>query len=272
MEQNKLEKSFRQAVEEISLINGRLSLLNNVLVRGRADLEQNNPEDFGISTVLSFRDLTKRMEEGNLYLFNKIYYVRDHNMDEELDMVLSRELLLQVAQLYEIVETYLYNIVAEFVRLKSPFHIFPEREKNVNTHKSVRKALKGLSERTNNRHLFNILRANNKTYSWHEKNNAYNIDFEQWYEMFSEIRHCVTHQRMKPDQTFPQNKLENFNRYMTIRPVDGMSYLFVTYEGYFALSSKLMDFIAFIYKAVSQDCNDGTIEYANLDKVFVSVI
>jgi len=39
-------------------------------------------------------------------------------------MIISRESLFQIAQAYEIVESFLYNLVAELIRLKSSLHLF----------------------------------------------------------------------------------------------------------------------------------------------------
>ncbi|MBB6112527.1 hypothetical protein SAMN05421821_11962 [Mucilaginibacter lappiensis] len=266
MELNQIEKSFKQAISELNRINGRLYVLNSFVTQTKDRIEKESSISHELMTSgLAFRDITLDKEaESNLFMSTDYYRLHRLNLNDEVDMIISRESLFQVSQAYEIVESFLYSLVAELIRLKSSLQLFVNTNTNSSTFASIRKALKGFGERKNNRHLLSILRANASVFREFEKENIYDLDFEQWYEMLSEVRHCVTHSRSVVTPEIKKALPKCFNDFFEIKKYGEEEVIFVNESNGREIISRIADYIFLVYKAVAELCYETEINFHSI--------
>ena len=245
----------KSAIDELRLIDARLSVLDIFLSQSKQKIESNTligNELF--NSGFAFRDITISKELDNLFMPTDFYSLNRINLTDEIELILSRESLFQVAQAYEILETYLYNQIADYIRLNEELILPKDLRITSRRFSDVRLALKRMQGRTNNRHLLGILRENNLIFQYHEVNNVYDLNFNDWIEMISEVRHSITHNRTQLN-TYLQNELpETFDRYFKVKQLNGETYIHTSVQDCKELLHTLGGYIFFIYKAVT----DGT--------------
>jgi hypothetical protein len=190
------------------------------------------------------------------------------NLTDEVDIIVSRECLFYVAQAYEILESYLYDQVAEYIIKKSTFHLFVNVKSNSSTPASIRRSLKALNDRKNNRHLLGILRANSSIYAKHEKVNIYDRDFSEWFEMLGEVRHCITHMRMELTNDTINAMPKSFKLYFQSRPRDNGLLLFLEYDKCSELMSNIADYVFFVYKSIVETCSTDKVTFETIYPIF----
>lgn len=265
---NQFDIAFKSAITEVRLVDARLGVLG-ALIQQAKDRITGNPnigEDL-ISTIFPFRDLTLVNPCDNLFAPNDAYSLTQLNLVDEVNFILSRESLFQIAQAYEIAETYLYNQVSEFIRLNSNLTLPVDYKPKSASFSDIRLALKRLNGRTNNRHLLGILRKNSNTFQHYETTNIYNYDFEAWFEMFSEVRHSVTHGRLHFN-THLQPLLPYFEKYFSVKVIEGEDLIFTNVYDSKEFLSNLGDYIFFVYKCVTDNTYNTDTKFSDISHIF----
>lgn len=268
MELTKLEQFYKTAMEELSNVNGRTYVLNSFVTQSkeRIDTDPRVGHDL-ITSGLPFRDVTLAKGSDNLHMSTNFYNLSRANLKEEVDMILSRECLFQISQAYEILESFLYNMVAEFINTKTTFGVFIDPKSNSSTFSSTRKALKTLSDRKNNKHLLGIIRSNSSVFREHEKENIYDLDFQKWYDMISEVRHCITHSRMQVTKEFSSSLPSCFTDYFEVKSYNNEDTLFLDYQHCSELLTRISDYMFLIFKAITEDCTSQPVNFASIQHI-----
>lgn len=266
----KLEEYFKSAIDELSVINGRIYALSEFINKAKIDIEGNFNvnQDLLMGAGLSFRDITLKVGSINLFMPPDYYKITYSNLTNEVLLILSRECLLQISQSYELLETFLYNQVAEFISLSKTLHIQEDFSPKANTFASIRTALKILRERKNNRHLLKILRDNIPLFKEKELCNIYDFDFIEWYELISEVRHCVTHNRAKLTPVAKKALSGKTNDCFEIKIQDGYEFLFVTVDCCKQTISRIAEYIFFTHKAISEAAYNIKINFGSIQHIY----
>jgi hypothetical protein len=271
MKLTQFDKSFRSAITELNVMNGRLFVLEAFIKQAKGQIEKDRQglsSEIFMASGLAFRDLTLINAKFNLFMSSDTYTISLLNLQEEIDMIISRECLFHVAQAYEILESYLYDQVAEFIRIKSPFHLFLPSNSKTSSFKSIRVALKSLDDRKNNRHLIRIIRANSKVFADHETFNIHNIDYNDWFEMLGQIRHCITHMRMQLSADTTNTLPKCYSIYFAKRSYREIEFLFLDYGNCRNLLSDIAAYMLLIYKSLVETCFDHKIDFQVLTALF----
>jgi hypothetical protein len=261
---NVYDAAFKVLMDELKQILGASMVLESFVTQFKTQID--NDRRIGHDLIvgsLTFRNITVNKDTPNLYLTDS-YLLGRSNLDKEIEMILNRECLFNIAQSYELLETFLYDIVANLILLNGGINIFIDASSNTSDFKSIRTALKSLNDRKNNKHLIGIIRANCETFRIFEKSNIYDLDFGQWYQILGEVRHCITHNGMVIN-----NKLKpSLAKYFT--DVDTKIYL--NKEFLYAsptmcrnLLSRIADFTFFCYKSVTEASYEGTVDFQTVE-------
>ncbi|SEO11446.1 hypothetical protein SAMN05192574_105356 [Mucilaginibacter gossypiicola] len=269
MKLNQLDTSLKSGIEELGLISGRLFVLDRFVNQTKENIN-NNPTIGNelMGSGLAFWDVTIHKEDSLLYMPSNVYRLTRNNLKDEIDRILSREYLFQISQAYEVLETFLYDNVAELVLLLGSRAKLPDDYRsNKGTFVSIRKALKSLNNRTNNRHLTNIIRENSIPFCQNEKDNPFEINFNTWYEMLSEVRHCTTHRRMRLTSDIKHKLPVLFYDYMGIYKVGNAEYIYIEYEGCSKTLSMIAQYMFLIYKTVTDTCYGKTINFSHIQHI-----
>ena len=255
MKLTSFDKAFERTINELQIIQLRAMVVNSFINQNKERIESDARVGHELVTGgLSFRDITLPKGQANLFLNPNYYRLTRNNLSKEVEMIMSREFLLYVAQAYEVLESYLYDQVGHFILTKSTFHLFVEGRTNSASFNSIRKALKLLDDRNYNRHLQRILRANSVVFARYEKENIYDIDYREWMEMLGLVRHCITHKRMEiADIELNQIKIQ-FDRYFHVRHENEQQLIFLQHDCCSNLLTNIADYVYFIYKSILDAC------------------
>ena len=154
--------------------------------------------------------------------------------------------------------------------LKNTFHIFIDGNTNASSFASIRKALKNLDGRQNNRHLLKILRSNSILFASHETVNHYNMDFIKWFEMLSQVRHCITHRRMMLDNDMLNNLPDCYKQYFEERNYDNKRVLYLKKDQGPQLLIRITEYMFFVYKSIVQTCYPSQLNLVDLEPLFTA--
>lgn len=265
MELNTQERSFKTAMDDLKQILGAVMVLEVMVSKSKDQID--NDKRIGHDLIvgsLSFRNIAANKDKPNLYLTDS-YVLGRSNLDEEVDMILSRESLFQIAQAYELLETFLYDIVADLILLKGGLNIFIDNSTSVSDFQSIRKALKSLNDRQNNKHLIGLIRANCPAFKSFEKANIYDFDFAQWYQVLGDVRHCITHNRMVVNANLKTSLSKCFKDHLVTKIYLNNEYLYATPTMCRNLLSRIADFTFFCYKSVSEASYKHSVDFQNID-------
>jgi hypothetical protein len=271
MELNKIQKHFKAAIEELTLIAGRNGVLFSLMVQSTERINGN--QDIGhrlISAGLPFYDITVK-EKPDTHMTCEQYKLNRDNLNDEVSMIMNRERLFYISQAYEVLESYLYNQVSNLIMLSGDFQVFVDPQKNTSTFASTRKALKGLGDRKNNQHLINILRANCDLFALHESSNIYNVDFKHWFIMLSLVRNCVIHNRSEVTKeiknALPKCYLDRF----TIVDKDEMKMLQINFGHCSQLLLDIANYMFFVHKAIIKRCYKIDLNITSVKEIFPDI-
>ena len=269
MNTKSLDNYFKLAIDELAIIDGRVYYLGILMKNATKVIVNNNPYDKGtlIGKGLGFRDITIAKGIPNLFAPSNFYKISRETAISETEMILSRECLFQIAQSYELLESFLYNIVAEFISYKQPIETLTILKTTDTSASNVRLKLKQMKNRVNNVHLLNILRANIVQFKEHETQNLYDFDFETWYFILSEVRHCITHRRTKITQELRLLLEHPSNLYFNVLTTDQ---LFIKDSLCHELLQRIAEFTYLIYKTVAEECYNNRVSLSSISTLFES--
>jgi hypothetical protein len=112
-------------------------------------------------------------------------------MRDNIDILISREGMRSVATAYEILESYLFNITATFLKMNPEKQTLAKKIKNytdADLYEQVR-----IYRGRNNKELFKLIRLICPTFNTSETENSSNINLKDWYFTLSHVRHSIVH-------------------------------------------------------------------------------
>ncbi|WP_179416155.1 hypothetical protein HDF19_08460 [Mucilaginibacter sp. E4BP6] len=268
MNSKPLDHYFKTAIDELATIDGRVFYLSILMKNATKEIINNNLYSTGtlIGKGLGFRDVTLEKGLGNHFVPRNHYAISKDTAKSETEMILSRECLFQVAQSYELLESFLYNAVAEFISYKQPIEVLERLNTDNTSFESVRAKLKRMKDRTNNHHLLSILRDNIKQFKENETHNLYDFDFTTWYFLISEARHCITHRRTKITKQLSSLLEHPCNIYFNI--IASEQVIFIQDHVCHELLKRIAEFIYLVYKTVSEVCYNDKVNLTSIYTLF----
>jgi hypothetical protein len=177
------------------------------------DTYKDKVPDFALGLRLIISDLTGETDNGWDFYFptDGKHIVTATNYDSEIDNLIKRETGFSLAQGFEAFSTFLKDILASYFMIKPyegiRFNIIDERVdiKEIDWGDAIRDFKSG----KNNKNLFKLIRKINSDFEYSERNNNKQIDFKDWYTVYSLFRHKMVHESgklLKTDKDF-----RNFN-------------------------------------------------------------
>ncbi len=245
-------------------LEGKIFVLNGFVKNFRDDLKKRENIDRELMGAIStFRDISKLTQGDNLYDTGYSYSLRSSVLETEIEIILSKEYCLTLAQAYEIFETYLAEIFTDLL-YAFPDHFVTIKLLETKLHlpkKSIKAYIKEQIGRSkNNRKYINSLRKISKHYVEHETKNIYKINISSWFDLLSELRHNIIHNRQVISDKLLEFLKDNerailfkdfFDRKTTY---DGVV-IFLTNENFNINLDRLNEFAYFIFKSLSIDNN-----------------
>ncbi len=191
--QKYLETIFKGLVE----INGQFFHFKNHLLEYQKTFTDPDSKFYEIiDSTIAIRDLTLEKENKpyyNLHPVNLYYRLNRDNLESQNSRLISRECGFQIAQAYEELEMFLYNIIATYIQKNRPVNDIDISLNDEIDLLEIIDRIKILKNRINNKHLLKILRKISPNYRELEGENLRKLNFIDWYDSYSQVRHAVIH-------------------------------------------------------------------------------
>jgi hypothetical protein len=247
--------------DEINLINARLHLVTSGLTRFKDEMHEKKEEfAFSSSSITTFRDLSIPPTQFNIFAPNFSYDLELGKLNDEIELVISRESCLIVSQAYEVFESYFIEIIKEyFFHNQSKLTILKVEDfSKIFTKPDILKLVKS-NQKTDNRGLISIVRKISSYYEKYEVKNCFDINISHWFDLLSAVRHTIVHSRQKVTkgllsyfEKHKNNKVDAiFSRHFEVKNVNEVQVIFLTSNQGIDLITWLNSYAHFIFKCLS---------------------
>ncbi len=267
MKKNILLPKLISYFKEMMSLEGKAFVLNSFATTFKNEFKK-RPENQVVrdlmTSISSFRDLSKMEEGDNLYNTGFKYNVSTLSVDQELDIILSKEYCLIISQCYEILESYLNNLFTDLIYHKRIVAKSIPKLKDI-TFPITKKKLKQLLKETvgrpkNNRAYINAIRRLSPHFVKHETKNIYKLNLGVWFDLLGEVRHNVIHNRQVVSDKLKlylkdKQRLKVFKIYFQIKNTYDGRVIFMTHSQFTESVHLCKEFAYFIFKALSIDNN-----------------
>ena len=212
---NELREPLEKYFNRIANLQGTLLHIEKALTdyskifKLRYNKSKDKMPDFALGLRLIISDITGETDNGWDFYFptDGKHIVTATKYDNEIDHLIKRETGYSLAQGLESFITFLKDILASYFTIKPDeairLNVVDESEdiKDIDWGDAIRNYKSG----KNNKNLFKLIRKINNNFEYSERNNNKQIDFKDWYAVYSLFRHKMIHERgrlLKTDKDF----------------------------------------------------------------------
>lgn len=206
--------------KEITKLEGLLFLIEIFIKYTKRNLET-EPDRSVAELSSTYRDLSQKNSGPNLFRTGHYFSYMISYLKQNASIIVSRECCFGIAQTYEVFESFLKNILIELLMNRTEY-FYPINKDKIMLPKSRFEVIEyvNLIQRKdrNNKKLLWFLRRISDFYKKHEMENIWNYNMANCFDMMSEIRHAIIHNRqnmtIKVREVINLNKnQEIFNKY-----------------------------------------------------------
>jgi hypothetical protein len=176
-----------------------------------------NPKfDFLLGTNLIISDVSGETDNGWIkqYSTGNFYGVHYYSKEKTEKELLNNYFGFIIAQSYESLESFLKKILIKYFKIK-PEEFSNHFKKNA---KQIEESINNLRTK-NNREFIKLLCALSEDLHSFLKSNNRNINYIEWFEVFSNVRHAITHKSMRFENSdFSKVTKTNSNRIKELFP------------------------------------------------------
>lgn len=275
---NYLLPQLNDYFSEITNVIGRTWMSENFLIARGEQMADANQNYYG-GSMTTYRDLSIAQGQHNLFAPEYDYDVDNNNLEAEVLIMISQINCLAVSQTYEIFETYLIEIITEFlihnpkyfsylkilepymIDIVSDFLIKNEHNKKGGEYadlhrKYIRNGVKK-NQDTNNRGLLRFIRKCSPHFAKHEIDNLFEKDMSVWFDVLTMTRHTLVHNRQVISKRFftyldQHGFQEIFDKYFAKKTIDGKPCIFLDKHSAQKIITPLNSYAHLIFVGLSQ--------------------
>lgn len=244
--------------EELGYTASNTNVLESFIIQRVKKIKEDFPhQDNDLMLSAGYiRDLTKFDGGNNLFPTGYDYNLTTNNLKEESQRLMSYACCLSIAQGYEVLESYLKNVLASLCVENNLYKVFKIDESS-NTFLSVRDKIRYLQEK-NNKGLLKLLRTVSESYKHYEKHNIQGFKLDEWLDLISTVRHAIVHNRQIASEELlkllaSESMKRIFYRYFELRELKLGLTIFITSGNNRDLNYLYQEFAYLIYKTLSKD-------------------
>ena len=245
-------------------LEGKIFVLDGFVSDYRDEIKKRETFDREIMGSLSyFRDLSKLTKGENFYHTGYSYSLHISTLESEVGNILSKEYCLTLAQAYEIFESYLAEIFTELI-FSIPEHLITLKLLEAELHLPKKELKEYIKEKIgrpkNNRKYISSIRKLSKHYNEYETKNIYKINISAWFDLVSELRHNIIHNRQFVSDKLLEFLKDNeraklFKEYFDRKTTHDGEIIFLTNKKFHSNLARLNELAYFIFKSLSVDNN-----------------
>lgn len=275
MKTNYLYEVIDNFFQEITSYEGDLLAIHELIryFEKNLDIDSIRGNDL-MGLVSTFRDPTFIGTGPDLFGTGHRYEITKKNFRDSLNRLESGEALYVFAQIYEAFESYLKKIIRTFF-INNPLYLNKDRlfsrlhSESPNYKIFIDKLQRTSGTNKNNKKLLWTVRKLSSYYCQYESNNRYKVPYMIWFDLISDVRHLVIHQRQNATSEFKESLRENqkrkyFDKYFEIKNIQGVDRLFTNRMSIGAVIHDLNHYAFFIYKSLSREL-DLDVKYSPLE-------
>jgi len=254
---NYLLKSLETYFAEILAIKGRLTLIESLLIeRKRQILEEKREYKKLVSSITSYRDVSLIGASINLFSPNYSYEITVDTLENEIEDIISKKAGFSISQAYEVFESFLIEILTSYfsVNQLKMAEVGISQGNLILLPDTIRGIIK-TRQRTNNKGLISMTRKLSPYYQQFETKNIYKLNFSQWFDMLSMVRHTLVHNRQviskKLLEYLSKHKAEKmFEMHFERKRIDNAICVFLKKDKAVDVLFRLNDYAHLIYKSL----------------------
>lgn len=194
---NYLTPVLNDYFKEITKVEGLLFVIEIFIKYTKRNLEKEPDRNFA-SLSSTYRDLSQTTVGHNLFRTGHQFNYKISDLQDNAREIVSRECCFGIAQTYEIFESFMKNILIELLLNRNEYFNVISKDK-VFTPMSRLEIAEFINQMQrnakNNKKLLWVLRKISDFYKQHEEVNIWNYNLANWFDMMSEIRHSIIHNR-----------------------------------------------------------------------------
>ena len=202
-----LEELFKQLV----LIHGQLLHCHSHISEYEKRFQSENFNFHEIlGSTIAIRDFTIEKENEEYFNLHPVlhkYKITVDNIKKQNDRLVKKVCALNLSQAYESLEKFLNKVVTEFILINRPVENISDKLNANLSFEETKKALKK-EKHGDNKYLLKIFRRNLDQFKNIELNNMRKINFVDWFDIYTQVRHAVTHN----SQVINKNIVEKFHK------------------------------------------------------------
>lgn len=194
---NPLQKEIDEFLGKIALYESISIQTKTHLLKRKEEIKKQIESSSGIApfigTTLIIGDITGPSENGWKLTYPTGFniHITKEKMAKSLDKLIIQNGMTCLATCYEILESFLFNILGEYL------NNFPDNSKYLKDKKENLKDnklfLRKYYRSKNNKELFKLLRQISPEFVKSEKNNNTGMNLQDWYFVISNVRHSIVH-------------------------------------------------------------------------------
>jgi len=247
--------------KEIAWLEGKIYVIDSMAKIFLKHIENNHyPEGRLNESGLYYRDLSTNDNEINLFSSQYNYKMNIANYQNEVENISSGIFCLKIDQAYECFETFLKDILTDFF-LNNRTHPITIKLMKTSLYLS-RDFIRGqlLREKKDNKKLIATLRNISPFFKVNEINNTWKINISDWFQILSEVRHNIIHNRQIISNRLVQFLISNntetiFSNFFNRKEINGHMSIFMTHELMGKNIEMINNYAHLIFKSLSIDNN-----------------
>jgi hypothetical protein len=246
---------------EILRIEGNL-IVTEVFLKNHKEYQVlRDPENRQlISAITSYRDLSFPKGQNNLFSPRFSFSLTVDELERRIEDIISQQACMSIAQGYEAFESFLINILVEVLNRhpEKAVKLNVIEEGTVLTRSELKKLVRS-KQGTNNKGLLGFVRRLSAHFREYERNNIFEVNFSEWFDMISMVRHILVHERQKIsdgllDYLKTKKVNEMFERHFTRRKIEADVHISLNRHSASDILNWMNSFAHFIFKGLSIEC------------------
>lgn len=222
-----------------------------------------------IGTSLTIGDITGETDNGWKYNYPTDFQteIEGEQMVESIEKLISQNGMTYLANCYEILESFLFNIIGEFLNNYTSYNKLL-KDKNENL-KDKKEFLRKYYRSKNNKDLLKLLRKISSEFENSEQNNNTGMNLNDWFYVITNIRHSIVHSLHIIDVkklNFNKHQKEILNHNFSSEKFEDFQKLNMTYKESKKQINLIAEFGFMIFKSLSITENENWKILHNMNK------
>lgn len=210
--ENPYVKYLKELFDKLVLNSGQvLHFQSHIKEYGKRFQDSKSNLNFILGSTIAIRDLSIEQENEDYYNLHPVetkYEIYLEDLEKFNDKLIKKNCAYFLAQSYEALEKFLNEIITQYILIKRPLEFVSDNLNAELTFDATKAELKKEKRGKNgNKYLLKILRKISAEYKNVERKNWKDINLIDWFDIYSEIRHAVTHK----SQIIEKEIVENFS-------------------------------------------------------------